>query len=966
MYMPITGVIILLLKKGSALSYLGGFNMYFFRRLFLTLLFLFFIISSITAEDCIKLFHNPDHIDIEFFYDEASAKSYTDPDGFVLPLFSLALAVPPSESYRISALEHDFIYTDNSFTKHENDEEASANAPDPRVFVDPVIADIVFSTTGIIRYQQVLILNIRPAVLSGSTVKLYNYLKLRVSFESIRHHLMESSFRINNYSLMWEDTLLKMLDNYEHGKQWRIKKKPAGVGTTPAFLRDDLSPVIKFTVSADNIYIIKPKMFYYLGIDPTGIDPRTFQMYYMGEEIPIIVMGEEDGVFDITSDYILFYGKSVPRGEFHRNILTDKSAYFLVYNRDDGIRYTPYNSSPEDTPNALAFNTSFVQEKNLFHDIYNIYTANPMADNFFWKRIDAPSSKIFPFGLNYISHNGLDLVFKLYVSGVTALDVYPDHHFIVSLNNNVILDAEFDGRTSHLYTVSFPDSYLQNGLNILSVHVPGDTVPNNVDAIYLDWFQIGYNSQYVMSKGSMKFSRPKISSSPFPYTFKIDNVNNTDVMLIDTRNYMWFTDFDFEYNVESGRYSMFFKDDIEHQGDGSSPPLKPSYFLTLKKLIKRPDTAEITAVPDLLSTENRADLLVIYHKNFQSAVDMMSAFYESRGFEIYTVRIDHIYDAFNNGIVSIPCIRDFLEGVFNTWEKVPSHVTLFGGSTYDPMHFLEDSFKELFIPAWGEPANDFYYGCVSGEDDLLDYYISRIPAQAPEEALAYVQKVIDYTTNPFQGSWQKMALFINGGFNSSEQTIFEYQTENIVNDIICPNTSKDDKDICNTYKVSKTTTGCNWDEYKDEINQYLESGVAVVNFFGHAGSMTWDCMYSTDSVMGLSNIPRLPVILSNTCFTAAFDNPSIYSLSEIFTSAQPFGGSLVFVGQPLLGYMWGGYYLAREYFTSFYENRESNIGKAITEGKLRFYIDNYPTYVGTYQMSNLLGDGFAHIRLTFR
>ncbi len=918
--------------------------------------------AAVNAADCLKIDYESNFAEISFNYDENSAGSYTDSNGYILPQFTLNLAVPPSDSYYIEALDYSTVIIDNSFRKFASGAKTDITIPDASVGIDPLINGIIRAKSGILRFQQIIALNIRPVQLSDGSATLYSTLKIRLHYEGIKYESIRGIYSKSDYSEMWEETLKNLLVNYEYGKSWRLKQKGTEMAIPP-FLKNESSPVIRLTVTKDNIYIVKPKLFYFLGLDPSTIDPRTFQLFYKGEEVPIIVIGEEDGIFD-NNDYILFFGRSVERGEFYRNILTDESNYFLIYSQSEGKRYTVHSSSPVGEPNAVAFNTSTLQEKNLLHDIYNIYTSDPMADNFFWKRIDAPSQKIFAFAVNNIAQDSQDFIFKLFLSGVTALEESPDHHFIVKLNNTQILEGFFDGRTSHMYTAQFPDSLLTNGLNILSVQSVGDTVPDSIDSIYVDWFQIVYNAYYVMQKGKLTFARPRIYTSPFPYTFEVDNINTSDVLLLDTKNHVMFTDYTMEFNEETGRYSLSFTDDLIHEGNGGQP-LKPSYFLTLRKLVKKPDKAELIEVPDLLNPSNRADLLMIYHAEFQDAVDTLKSFYESKGFEVYAARIDHIYYAFNNGIVSIPSIRSFLEGVFNTWEKVPSHVTFIGGTTYDPMLFLEDSFKGLFIPAWGEPANDFYYACVSGEDELLDYFLSRIPAQTAEEAVSYAAKAMEFDTNPFIGDWQKMSLFINGGFNSSEQTIFSYQTDNIINDIICPNTSAKDSYICNTYVVSKTTTGCNWDEYKDEINQYITDGVSIINFFGHAGSMTWDCMYSTNSVLALSNSPKLPVIFSNTCFTAAFDSPSLYSLSELFTSYQPDGGALVFVGQPLLGYMWGGYYLAREFFTGFFVYKDINIGQVLTEAKLRFYLDYFPDYVGTYQMSNVIGDGFMNIRLTF-
>ncbi|MFB0925673.1 MAG: hypothetical protein QMB65_10410, partial [Vicingaceae bacterium] len=81
----------------------------------------------------------------------------------------------------------------------------------------------------------------------------------------------------------------------------------------------------KISTSTEGIYKISYSDLQSYGIDPTSIDPRNIQLFGNGGgmlaeanyapkdedllEVAIKVIGETDGVFDV-SDYILFYGQA--------------------------------------------------------------------------------------------------------------------------------------------------------------------------------------------------------------------------------------------------------------------------------------------------------------------------------------------------------------------------------------------------------------------------------------------------------------------------------------------------------------------------------------------------------------------------------------------------------------------------------------------------------------------------------
>ena len=77
------------------------------------------------------------------------------------------------------------------------------------------------------------------------------------------------------------------------------------------------------------------------GLPLTSIDPASFRMFYMGEEVPIRIEDGGDGRLD-GSDAVYFYGRSVDSlyldGLLPTNKYTAASVFWLSYGGAAGLR----------------------------------------------------------------------------------------------------------------------------------------------------------------------------------------------------------------------------------------------------------------------------------------------------------------------------------------------------------------------------------------------------------------------------------------------------------------------------------------------------------------------------------------------------------------------------------------------------------------------------------------------------
>ncbi len=92
--------------------------------------------------------------------------------------------------------------------------------------------------------------------------------------------------------------------------------------------------------------------------------------------------------------------------------------------------------------------------------------------------------------------------------------------------------------------------------------------------------------------------------------------------------------------------------------------------------------------------------------------------------------------------------------------------------------------------------------------------------------------------------------------------------------------------------------------HQNAIRQGIDDGRLIVHFIGHGGRYIWRTgppdlrknhdLFTLDDVGSLTNASRLPMVLSMTCYSAPFDNPTEDSIGEKFLREPDKGAIAVF------------------------------------------------------------------------
>ncbi len=336
---------------------------------------------------------------------------------------------------------------------------------------------------------------------------------------------------------------------------------------------------------------------------------------------------------------------------------------------------------------------------------------------------------------------------------------------------------------------------------------------------------------------------------------------------------------------------------------------------------------------DLFSGGNGADYIVITHRNFMHDANNLADYRAvHNNFRTWVVDVQDIYDLFNHGLKHPAAIKSFLQHAFENWPNpAPAYVLLFGDASWDPKFNQPDSRKRDFVPSYGNPVSDTWFVCFNGENDLLpDMHIGRLPVEDAAEAQSVVEKIIEYEAAP-SDMWRKNFLFISGGFDFVEQSIFNrqsvYLSENYIDAFPVHG---------NSILINKETEGLKAGEHRQDILDAMNAGAVWTNFIGHAGSRTWDLMFYNPDIEALENGPRYSFITSMTCHTGRFAEPDTNSFGEHFVRV-PDRGAVSFWGTSGWGYVAEDFLFLQRLYPIVLQDSVHVLGDAITRAKIAMW-----------------------------
>ena len=344
-----------------------------------------------------------------------------------------------------------------------------------------------------------------------------------------------------------------------------------------------------------------------------------------------------------------------------------------------------------------------------------------------------------------------------------------------------------------------------------------------------------------------------------------------------------------------------------------------------------PSRLQAVAASDLRKTDSGFDYLIVAHPRLIAAIQPLAEFHRSRGLKVAVVDVNEIYDQFNGGIDHPRAIRNFVQYGVEHWLTKPRFVLLVGDASFDIRHenpddasmakwathdyelLIPDHFdgipataysakpKDLvtrnLIPTWqfpseeGQSASDNPFVTFTTDDFHPSVAMGRFPVVEPSDVTAIVNKTIAYFTKPQPGSWRRDVMFI-----ANEDSYFQTASDEIAAQL--------EKEGFAARKIYGDAAEKDNLAHQSDIKQSLNDGQLLVHFLGHGGRFIWRTgppdlrknhdLFTLDDVSQLHNGARLPMVLSMTCYSAPFDNPTEDSIGERFLREPDKGAVAVF------------------------------------------------------------------------
>lgn len=748
-----------------------------------------------------------------------------------------------------------------------------------------------------------------------------------------------------------------------------VNAGPVAPATIPCPL-DPAPACLKVVVSQDGIYRIAPADLEAAGWDLAAIDPASLGLSSRGRPVAIRVPGEADGRLD-SGDFVEFYGQRF-RGDEMAEKYSDANVYWLAAGGVPGPRMAEAAVAPSGAPFAPdSFWTTHRAEEN--HEWYTHHALDwPTRDTWWWKRMTVRGSGDFPLPtqLPAPANEVYSATLKLELGTRNEVGA---HHVQARLNGlaRPALDVVFSNHQLFRAEADVPGGALLDGSNVLTLTVLTDLAAAEpissrwsqrlgldeieaeagrgrsgdqdvaeagllvaADDLYANYYELRYRRLYQADQGVLQFS----SDITATQTFRVGGFASADLLLYEISN-----------PLQPRRLTGF---QLGFAGDGGrrlSAQLAAgpaSQFLALEAArVMQPDAITPPLLSNVRSPANGADWIVISHGDFLAEAQHLASYRASHdGFRTAAVDVAELYEQFNDGIFHPEAIRRFIAYAVENWQPpAPQYVLLLGDGNWNFKGLGQENYgppDPNWIPPYlvwadpwqGEVPSDNAFVALDEASPLPSLAIGRLPARTAAEAALMVDKIIAYEAQPTLpfAAWKRRVLYVadNADSSGAYSDVAEAIIRNYLPDWLRP--QRVFLDVTHTDPAAAT----------QDIIRAIDDGVSMVTYLGHGSVTRWTAerIWETSKVTQLSNVDRLPLVITLNCLDGYFahGNAQEQAMAEVMLR-YPSGGSVAAWSPAGLGTTWAENILHQGLLENILQNGQRRLGPATMAARQALY-----------------------------
>ncbi|MGB0199133.1 MAG: type IX secretion system sortase PorU [Flavobacteriaceae bacterium] len=685
-------------------------------------------------------------------------------------------------------------------------------------------------------------------------------------------------------------------------KIFRITSLQISAVTPPVVTQSQVLPTLetvsdlpekahRFEVEKTGIHKLTGRFLKRIGVPIKNINPSTIKIYGRGgsmlplvnaettdvgmRENPLMLVGMEDGSIE-NDDYILFYAYGPKNwsaeSRTFNNLYHNAAHYLLSYGGTQGKRVQTITTTESISDPITSAEVTIHHEE----DVTNI--AN-MGRRWYGASFYGSSDRDYSFDL---TNRAEATSAKLTVAGAGV----SDNTTQLKINVADVLETISFAPKQKLTRATLGSKTMlvtPNG-DDLKLTLAYESNDDNGAIAYLDYIQVVYERELSAASGQ--------------FGFRLQHDATHFASLADA---VWEQTADGNINVYMPSEQGVFFTPENNENDFQLYTSSDAYVPVRSRLGDAYESPNTRA-----SLENEVEYIIITSAAFAEEAERLADHHRTfSGLQTLVLTLDEIYDDFSAANPDIAALRNAIRYAYKAHPSKLKYVCLFGDTSYDYKDITPNNnnivptFHALgsFHVANTFMSDDFYAMMDEGEGslasgDVMDLAVGRMLFDTPLGARTAVNKAIEYSLS--HGDWQNSFTLLSDDPDKDWEVSIQQELDRLGDELSINkpfvNVTKIHSDA---YQQVVTAAGDRYPDVSQALENQINQGTLVVNYFGHGGEegLANEFIYDKNMAQRLYHPGRYPLFVTSTCEFSRFDNPNLITAGEM-TYANPSGGAI--------------------------------------------------------------------------
>ncbi len=419
-------------------------------------------------------------------------------------------------------------------------------------------------------------------------------------------------------------------------------------------------------------------------------------------------------------------------------------------------------------------------------------------------------------------------------------------------------------------------------------------------------------------------------------------------------------------------------------------------FIAFKSTgLLQPKAIGAVVAQDIHATPIPTDLVIVCPDQFLGEAGRLAQRRMEEGLSVVVVTAQQVFNEFSSGARDGTAIKRYMKMLYDKAGTdpllMPRYLLLFGDGSYNNVSL--DPSNQNMLPSYQSYdswsfnksyTSDDYFVILDdsegeAQNDKIDMGVGRLPVSSLSQARGVVDKLLNYdkltlsaaggTTCEAGGDggatdWRNSVLFCSDdqsgdGFdgpvhmNNSDILARRVEAESP-----CLNVNKIYLDA---YVQYSTPGGQRYPDAEKELRDRVQKGTLLVNYVGHGGEVGWahERFLDNATILGWTNLDRLPLFMTATCEFSRWDDPVRTSAGENVL-LNPNGGGMGLMTTTRLAYSSQNQMISNDFYDVVFkptdeQGRDQRLGDIYRRAKVKA-TPNGNTGNPNHRNFSLLGD----------